>query len=110
MKSIEGFRIAGQKVTVPGSTGSGMEDYLKRSAGPELLFIAAMAWDMLDMAKRFMTAANKLTLAGDDDRTSKHYCSMFETCVGDGLMFMFSIFEVRSILFRQAAASFELSR
>lgn len=90
------FRAAGS-LRIPGQTASvtGLEtmninqatDYFQAITGPQSVFITAMAWDMIDMAKHYTKIANRLTLRGDYDRARARYWNIIHLPVKEGILF-----------------------
>ena len=87
LKVVQDLRIPGQKVVFDGLLISEASPaFLRSTAGAPIIFITAMAWDMIDVALELMASAKTPTLAGRYKRAAQRYRTIFEPC-GESLVF-----------------------
>jgi hypothetical protein len=88
---LSGLRIAGMEVKETALDGdytlpSRSLQYLQSISGAPYIFVTALAWDMIDIARSLMATANGLVLKGDYNGALERYWNIYYPC-SMGLVF-----------------------
>ncbi|GAB1743178.1 hypothetical protein NU219Hw_g9034t1 [Hortaea werneckii] len=93
LETFEHLRIARQNLTVHGIEGGNEESILRKTvddlmdmAGPPLVWLRLLAWDLLGIMLGLIAAANKLCRDGEYGRALEHYKAIYSGPAADSII------------------------